>query len=512
MIHNEPPRSSTDSLPGTAAEPLLSDEPDPETEHTPPRPASADVPAASLRTVMIAVAAAQFMLPFMMAGVGPLLPAIGRDLHASAMELSLINAAYTLSLAIFHLVAGRVGDMLGRKRLFLNGLTLFVIMSAVLPFAPNMTVFLLCRFVQAMGTAMMNTCALAILVSCSPSEQMGKVLGIASIGMYGGLSLGPGLAAVMGTMFGWRYLFFMVVPIGIIAWLLMACTVKGDWKDAPDEAFDWRGSLLYTLAISTLSIGAIWILKGQWAIGLLVAGFILFGLFLKVELNAAHPILDIRFLLHNSTFSLSTLASFINYSSIFGVMFYFSLYLQGVKGLTLLETGMMITFQPFVQVFIAPMGGRMGDRYGSGLIATIGIALCGFGLLLCAFLDGDSSLWLVGFVQITIGSGVALFASPNTSAIMGSVDAAHMGQASGLVGTVRTLGMLLSMVIISLTMNWFLGDAQLDPTNIESFLEAMHLNFIVFGILNLLGIFCSLGGMRLTTSISQKSRKHRNHS
>lgn len=515
MIDNEPTLASSDLL-ANAPEPAptpaeeSAGESVSEPAHTPP--GSAGVPATSLRTVIIAVSAAQFMLPFMMAGVGPLLPAIGRDLHASAMELSLINAAYTLSLAIFHLVAGRVGDMIGRKRLFLSGLTLFVVMSAVLPFAPNMTIFLLCRFMQAMGTAMMNTCALAILVSCSPPEQLGRVLGIASIGMYGGLSLGPGLASVMGTVFGWQYLFFMVVPIGIIAWLLMAFTVKGDWKDAPDEAFDWRGSLLYTLAISTLSIGAIWILKGQWAIGLLVAGFVLFGLFLKVELDAVHPILDIRFLLHNSTFSLSTLASFINYSSIFGVMFYFSLYLQGVKGLTLLETGMMITFQPFVQVFIAPMGGRMGDRYGTGLIATIGIALCGVGLLLCAFLDGQSSLWLMGFVQITIGSGVALFASPNTSAIMGSVDTAHMGQASGLVGTVRTLGMLLSMVIISLTMNWFLGDAPLGPTNIEPFLKAMHFNFIVFGVLNLLGIFCSLGRMRLAAPLSRKSREHRKHS
>ncbi|MFR1533510.1 MAG: MFS transporter [Bilophila wadsworthia] len=122
-------------------------------------------PVVSLRTVIIAVGAAQFMLPFMLSGAGPLLPAIGRDLHASAMQLSLINAAYTLSLAIFHLVAGRVGDMVGRKRLFLSGLSLFVVMSALLPFVTNIWLFLCCRFVQAMGTAIMNTCALAILVS-----------------------------------------------------------------------------------------------------------------------------------------------------------------------------------------------------------------------------------------------------------------------------------------------------------------------------------------------------------
>ena len=224
------------------------------TEH-PNASCNVERPVVSLRTVIIAVGAAQFMLPFMLSGAGPLLPAIGRDLHASAMQLSLINAAYTLSLAIFHLVAGRVGDMVGRKRLFLSGLSLFVVMSALLPFVTNIWLFLCCRFVQAMGTAIMNTCALAILVSCAPPEQLGRVLGLTSIGVYSGLSLGPGLSGLLGTALGWQFLFFSVVPIGIIAWLLMYCNVRCDWKDAPDDPFDWRGSLFYTLAVSLLSIG-----------------------------------------------------------------------------------------------------------------------------------------------------------------------------------------------------------------------------------------------------------------
>ena len=464
------------------------------TEH-PNASCNVERPVVSLRTVIIAVGAAQFMLPFMLSGAGPLLPAIGRDLHASAMQLSLINAAYTLSLAIFHLVAGRVGDMVGRKRLFLSGLSLFVVMSALLPFVTNIWLFLCCRFVQAMGTAIMNTCALAILVSCAPPEQLGRVLGLTSIGVYSGLSLGPGLSGLLGTALGWQFLFFSVVPIGIIAWLLMYCNVRCDWKDAPDDPFDWRGSLFYTLAVSLLSIGAIWLFSGAWAGVLFALGVVFLGLFLWEERRSHHPILDVAFLVKNKAFALSTLASFINYSSIFGVTFYFSLYLQGVHGLTLLETGLLLSAQPAVQVFISPLGGRMADRHGADIIATIGIAVCGVGLLLASSLDGASSLWVVTLVQLVIGSGIALFASPNTSAIMTSVDEAHMGQASGLVGTARTLGTLSSMVIISLTMNAYLGDEAPGPNNIPEFLEAMHINFALFGILNLLGIFCSLGRM-----------------
>ena len=465
----------------------------------------------SLNTVIIAVGAAQFMLPFMLSGAGPLLPAIGRDLHASAMQLSLINAAYTLSLAIFHLVSGRVGDMIGRKRLFLGGLSLFVVVSALLPFVTDIWVFLGLRFVQAMGTAIMNTCALAILASCAPPEQLGRVLGLTSIGVYSGLSLGPGLSGILGTALGWQFLFFSVVPIGVIAWLLMYCNVRRDWKDAPDDPFDWRGSLFYTMAISSLSIGAIWLLDGAWAGVLFVFGLLFLGMFLWSERHSAHPILDIAFLVRNRPFALSTLASFINYSSIFGVTFYFSLYLQGVHGLTLLQTGLLLSAQPAIQVFVSPFGGRMADRHGADVIATIGIAVCGVGLLMASSLDGDSTLWVVTAVQLVIGSGIALFASPNTSAIMTSVDEAHRGQASGLVGTARTLGTLSSMVIISLTMNAYLGDESLGPSNVPDFLSAMHVNFALFGVLNLLGIFCSIGRMGGRSGIARRLFRSWNH-
>ena len=358
------------------------------TEH-PNASCNVERPVVSLRTVIIAVGAAQFMLPFMLSGAGPLLPAIGRDLHASAMQLSLINAAYTLSLAIFHLVAGRVGDMVGRKRLFLSGLSLFVVMSALLPFVTNIWLFLCCRFVQAMGTAIMNTCALAILVSCAPPEQLGRVLGLTSIGVYSGLSLGPGLSGLLGTALGWQFLFFSVVPIGIIAWLLMYCNVRCDWKDAPDDPFDWRGSLFYTLAVSLLSIGAIWLFS--WRMGgrpVRLGGGVPRAVPVGGVADSHHPILDVAFLVKNKAFALSTLASFINYSSIFGVTFYFSLYLQGVHGLTLLETGLLLSAQPAVQVFISPLGGRMADRHGADIIATIGIAVCGVGLLLASSSTG----------------------------------------------------------------------------------------------------------------------------
>ncbi len=432
----------------------------------------------------------------MLSGVGPLLPAIGHDLSASAMELGLINAFYSLALAIMHLVAGRIGDILGRKRIFLVGLGIFTSISALIPFVPNIDILLFLRFVQATGTAMMNTSALAILASCAPPAMLGRVLGLASIGIYTGLFLGPTLAGAIATVSDWRYLFWGVAPIGVAAWCLMALRVRGDWRDVPRGGFDWTGTTLYALGISAFSAGGMWLLEGSWAAGLLSVGLVLLVFFVIHEKRCASPILDITFLVHNRIFLLSTVAALINYSSTFGVMFYFSLYLQSAHGLSVLETGLMLSIQTVVQVFVAPAAGRLADRRGAGGIATLGMALCGLSLLVAAFLDGESSLYQVVAVQLVLGFGIALFASPNTSAIMGSVDEPHLGQASGLVGTMRTLGMLLSMVIITLTMNLFLGNAPLGPENLDAFLKAMHINFVLFGILNLIGISFSFARLR----------------
>lgn len=453
--------------------------------------------SASLKSVIIAVASAQFLLPFMVTGVNPLLPSIGRDLNASAMEISLINAIYTLSLGVVYLVSGRISDIVGRKKIFLLGLAIFTCMSGVLPFAPKIEIFLAFRFIQAVGTAMMNTSALAILTVCAPHAMLGRVLAVSSIGLYVGMSIGPAISGVIATMSDWRYLFWGVVPIGVLTWCFMAFGIKGDdWTDAPDAPFDWSGASFYIIGICALSCGATWILKSPLAKGSLLLGFFLLILFIKTEWHRDHPILDIHFLIHNKTFALSSLAAFINYSSLFGVMFYFSLYLQAIHGLTIFETGLMLCIQTAIQIFVGPIGGRLSDKHGAEKIATVGIFLTGIGLLISALLNAGSSLYQVACAQLLLGTGVALFAAPNTSAIMGSVDKVHLGQASGLTGTVRTLGMLFSMVIVSISMNLFLGDDPLRPENTPAFLQAMHSNFILFGILNLLGIFCSVVRLR----------------
>ncbi len=461
-------------------------------------PVSSCSPEATLRSVMLAVATAQFLLPFMMSGMGPLLPAIGRDLHGGAMELSLVGVVYALSLSIFHLLSGRIGDIWGRRRIFLTGLTIFLVMAAVTPFSPNMPIFLACRFLQAVGTAMMNTSALSILVACAPPSMRGRVLGVTSIGMYAGVSLGPALAGLIATALGWEYIFFLVAPLGLPAWLLMALTVRQDWTNDPDKPYDWRGSVFYSLGICAVTLGATWITSGWWAVFTLAAGFALLGIFAVDEQHTPTlPILDVRFLAHNSAFLINTLISLITNSTIMGMVFFFSLYLQGILHLDVLETGLVLSAQPAAQLLFSPWGGRLADRKGPEPVAAAGLVLCGIGLFLASRLDAGSAVWEVPTAQIWVGVGLALFGASNTSAIIGSVDYAHLSQASGLVGTMRTMGILLSMVIVSVTMHLYLGMDPLQESNKTLFLEAMHVDFNIFGVLNLSAILLSLYRLRL---------------
>jgi MFS family permease len=449
------------------------------------------MPAASLRSIIFAVASGQFFLPFLMAGVMPILPAIGRDMQASAVELSLIGATYSLSLAIFHLIAGRIGDIIGRKRLFLIGFGLLIAMTGLMAAAPNIPSLLGLRFVQAAGTGIMNTTALAILVSSTPPAMRGRVLSLSSLGLYLGISLSPPISGLIASTLGWRWMFGLLVPLALPAWMMMAFTVKGEWHEAPDEPFDWLGCAIYAASVAMLAIGATWASLFWWSWPLIGAGLLGLCLFARVETRCARPLVDIGFTLRNRALPLGLLSTFINFGSTFGGLFYFSMYVQHIHGMSPYEAGIFLGIQPVAQLALAPLAGRLSDTYGAERIATLGIGLCGTGLLLAAQIDLGTSLYWVAAILVVAGCGMALFGPPNTVAIMSSVDAAHLSQTSGLVGSVRTLGILFNMVLVSMIMLAYLGHNTITVANAPVFVEAMHRNFVLLGLFNLLGFACS---------------------
>ena len=454
----------------------------------------------SRSATLFVVCIAHFLMPFMMSAVAVALPAIGREFQASAIQLGLVETVYVLSAAIFLLAMGRMADIHGRRRVFQIGIVVFTLMGGLLSQAWSIEVMIGLRFFQGMGGSMVMATTLAIVVSVFPREERGKALGIAIASVYAGISCGPFFGGLLVNALGWRSIFYLSVPLGILTFLISLAKLRGEWAEARGEPFDWFGSLVYAGSLVLLITGASNLDSGLWAWLLGAAGTGGLGLFLLIEARTDYPILHIGLLRHNRVFALSNLAALLNYAATFGITFFLSLYLQYVKGLNPQEAGALLMIQPVVQALFSPLCGRLADHFPAAKVATIGMTLCAAGLGLAAFITAATPVSRIVFMLMTLGFGFALFSSPNVSVIMGSVPARYLGVAAGLNGSVRTLGMMTSMTIITIVFSIFMGGQVVTHETLPAFLTSMQTALLVFCGLCLVGIFCSFGRFEKTVS------------
>lgn len=442
------------------------------------------------------VCTAHFLMPFMMSAVGVALPAIGRDFSASAMQLGLVETAYVLSASIFLLAMGRMGDIYGRRRIFQYGIVIFTIVGGLLSQAWSIESMIAMRFLQGMGGSMVMATTFAIVVSVFPPQERGKALGIAVASVYAGISCGPFFGGLLISAFGWRSIFYLAVPLGIITFAVTCAKLRGEWAEAKGEPFDWRGSLVYAGAVLLLISGASNLDQGLWAWLVALCGTVGLILFLVLESHTEYPVLNVALLRGNRVFAFSNLAALLNYAGTFGVTFFLSLYLQYVKGLNPHEAGMVLMIQPIVQATFSPICGRLADRFSAAGVATIGMALCATGLAIAASITAATTMTLIMVMLVILGLGFALFSSPNVSVIMGSVAPRYLGVASGLNSTMRTLGMMTSMTIITIIFSIFMAGQAVTPQTQAQFLFSMHTALLTFSVLCVIGIFFSMARIR----------------
>jgi MFS family permease len=214
--------------------------------------------------------------------------------------------------------------------------------------------------------------------------------------------------------------------------------------------------------------------------------------FIKWETKVDSPVLDINLFRNNRVFALSNLAALINYSATFAVTFLLSLYLQYIKELTAVNAGLVLVSQPIVQAFFSPFAGRLSDRIEPGIVASIGMALTAVGLFLFIFLNEKTTLEFIVAILILLGFGFALFSSPNTNAVMSSIENRFYGVASGTIGTMRMMGMVLSMGITILIFSIYIGRVRITPEYYPLFLRCTKMAFTFFTVLCVGGTFASL--------------------
>ncbi len=453
-------------------------------------------PQVSRSATLFAVCTAHFLMPFMMSAVGVALPAIGREFGASALQLGLVETTYVLSASIFLLAMGRLGDIHGRRRIFQSGIVVFTIAGGLLSQAWSIESVIALRFLQGMGGSMVMATTIAIVVSVFPPEERGKALGIAVASVYAGISCGPFIGGALVTSFGWRTIFYLSVPLGLLVFAITAAKLRGEWAESRGEPFDWPGSLVYAASILLLISGASNLHRGPWAWVLAAGGLCGIAFFLALQARTPYPLLDVALLRRNRVFALSNLAALLNYAATFGVTFFLSLYLQYIKGMSAREAGALLIIQPIVQTLLSPLCGRLADRYPAERVATAGMALCAAGLGVAATFTGATSLSLVVVTLGFLGTGFALFSSPNTSVIMGSVEPRHLGVASGLSASMRTLGMMTSMTIITVIFSVLMAGHAVTPETHPAFLKSMQTALLVFCGLCGLGILFSMARLR----------------
>jgi EmrB/QacA subfamily drug resistance transporter len=443
------------------------------------------------RAVLIVATVGAFLTAFMGSSTNIALPTIGREFAMDAVLLSWVAMAYTLATAMFLLPFGRLADIYGRKRIFTIGVSGYICASLLVGSSVSSAMLIAARMVQGACAAMMFGTSTAILTSAYPPGERGRVLGINVAAVYTGLSVGPFLGGMLTQYLGWRSIFLIGAGLGLVVIGIVATRMKGEWAEARGERFDLPGALIYGIAIVAFIYGLSLLPQARGA-GLVFAGMIMAAGFVRWESGLRQPLLHMDLFRRNRVFALSNLAALINYSATAAVGFLLSLYLQYIKGLSPQQAGLVLIAQPIVQAAFSPLTGRLSDKLESRVVASAGMALTTIGLTLLIFLGNGTPYWYIVLSLISLGFGFALFSSPNTNAVMGAVERRWYGVASATVGTMRTIGMMLSLGIATLIFALQIGRVQITPEYYGAFLASVRIAFSIFAAACFGGIFASL--------------------
>jgi EmrB/QacA subfamily drug resistance transporter len=432
-----------------------------------------------------------FLITFASSSVNIALPLIAKELVLDAVALSWIVTAYYLVWAMLILPFGKLGDIHGRKRIFTYGIVIYVISSLLSALSNSAAMLISLRILTGIGGAMIYGTGVAILTSVFPLGERGKAFGMNVAATYLGLSGGPFLGGVLTQSFGWRSVFLVNVPVGLIIIALIFWRLKQEWAEAQGEHFDFIGSIIYSFMIIAIIYGfsIAHTIKGVF---LFLVGLIGIFVFIRYERNVRDPVLNMNLFKNNIIFAFSNLAALVNFSAIHAVSFLISLYLQYVKGLSPQTAGLILVSQPIIIAVVSPYAGRLSDRTDARIVASTGMALTALGLAFFIFLDGGTALWFIIMNLVLLGFGFALFSSPNTNAAMSTINRQFYGVALATLGTMRATGQMLSMGIATLIFAIYIGRAQITPEYHTIFLTSVRAAFVVFALLCFSGIFASL--------------------
>lgn len=444
---------------------------------------------------LFSICVATFLMPMSLSSVNVALPAIAHDLQADAVLMSWVPTMNLLGAVALQLPAGRIADMIGRKRVFLAGVVLFACSSLSVLMVEDIRPFLVIRLLQGISGAMIFGTGMAIITQVFTGNNRGMALGLSSASVYLGLTCGPMIGGWLTEFWGWHAVFLAPLPLTLLTVVMVGLFVRESQRTAGDR-LDWIGSLIFTFATSALFVG-ISGLPDLSGVAFLLSGLLALALFIYQQEHASHPLIRVRNLANNRIFFRSLQSSFLMYSANYPLQFMLSLYLQYIQVLSPSEAGQLMLLQALVMVVVAPLSGRLSDWLEPRIPATLGCVLFAGGFISLSLLDTDSSLTQVGAALLVMGLGFGLFSSPNNNAAMSSVAAERLGIASSLLNISRSMGNMLGMAVVVFLFNLLIGNARIEPQQYPALMSALKIAFLVCAGYALVAAFTSWNRGRL---------------
>lgn len=392
--------------------------------------------------VMAAVAMSTFLSTIDGSIINVAMPTLVTELNTVFSLAQWVILAYLLTQTTLLPSIGRLGDMLGKKRLYTAGIAVFTLGSVLCGLSPTVYWLIGARVVQAVGSALALGLGMAIVTEAFPPQERGKALGLNGTFVSIGVVIGPTLGGLILGSFSWHWIFFVNLPVGIVG-LVLAWRYLPDIRPAGQAQFDFPGAV--TLFVSLLAV-LLALTMGQqvgFVDGRILALFgtaVLFlVLFLWLESRHPQPMIDLRLFRHG-LFSLSLFTGAVVFVAIAGTTLLLPFYLQDMVGYNTRQVGLMMALIPVFLGISAPLSGAASDRYGTRSIASLGLVILAAGFWVMRGFDLYTAVFAFALGVLPIGLGIGVFQSPNNSAVMGSVPHEHLGIASGLLGLSRTLG------------------------------------------------------------------------
>ena len=433
------------------------------------------------------------------------LPDLERSLHASLLALVWVILAYLIAATVLVLMAGRLSDLFGRKRAYVGGFLVFALASLGAGFSSDVTVLILWRILQGIGSAFLFANAAALVTDAFPKEELGLAMGANTMVAAIGLVLGPVLGGALVAI-SWHWVFWFNVPLALAGALWGALILRELAKPDSVRGYDVLGTTTFVVGLTGLVLGVSRGGLSGWDDTIVIAGLaaaaVLLPIWVLIERRSAAPMLDLT-IFSNRLFAAASGAAFINGLARFALMFLFVFYYQGAQGATPIDAGIKLIPLALGMLIASPLAGIYADRHGSRSLAAIGMLVSAAGLALMTTLQIGSPYWQSALWLLMVGAGSGMFNSPNTAAMMGVVPANRRGVAAGARTLLQNTGAVLSIAFVLAVVTSSIPKATLfaifsglatglSAAKLDPFIENMHLALWCLAGVSLLGSFVCL--------------------